>query len=70
MFVMHTKGFIINFFIWYDLILRLMLFFPKMVIFVDNGLYLRKLDDWKLFEGGRFCLFPSLGGRFGFLLKS
>lgn len=70
MFVMRMEGFIINLVIWYDLILRFRPFFPKMVIFVDNVFYLRKWVDWKMFEGRGLCLFPSLGGRFGFLLKS
>lgn len=51
MFVMHVKGLTINVVIWYDLILRFRPFFPKRVIFVDNGFYQRKLADWKIFEG-------------------
>lgn len=45
-------------------------FLLKMVIFADNGFYLKKWDDWK--RSGVWCLslFCSIGRNFGFLLKT
>lgn len=55
--------------VWGDF--KIQAFFPlKMVIFADNGFYLRKWDDWKRLGVGGLSLFRSLGGNFRFLLKS
>lgn len=50
---------------------KIQAFFPlKVVIFADNGFYLKKWDDWKRLGAGGLSLFFSLGRSLGFLSES